>query len=124
MVDTKILNPLTLAFMGDAVYEQKARERIIEEHGSLSPGKLHSLTVERVRASYQANGYEKIKEILTEDEQAAFKRGRNSHSVTVPKSATPADYRAATGIEALFGYLFLKGEHERIEQLFNIIWED
>ena len=124
MVDTKALNPLTLAFMGDAVYEQMAREKVIELHGSISPQKLHSYTVERVRASFQAKGYEKIKDILSEEETAVFKRGRNSHSVTVPKSATPSDYRAATGVEALFGYLFLKGENERAQNLFNIIWED
>ena len=120
-MDIKLLNPLTLAFMGDSVYEQLVRLDVIETHGSSSPNKLHKYTVERVRASAQAEAFKKIEGILTEEEITVFKRGRNSHSVTVPKSSTAADYRAATGIETLFGWLFLKGESERVEFLFNII---
>ncbi|MEG1972008.1 MAG: ribonuclease III domain-containing protein [Oscillospiraceae bacterium] len=120
-MDTKLLNPLTLAFMGDAVYEQLVRLAVIEEKGSLSADKLHKYTVERVRASAQAEGFRIIEAKLTEEEIAVYKRVRISPSVTVPKSATAADYRAATGIEALFGWLYLNGETDRINHLFKAI---
>ena len=123
MEKPKLLNPLTLAFIGDSVYEVLVRKRVIEEMGSMSPKKLHILTVERVNATYQCGGYEKIKDILTEEETEIFKRGRNSSSVTVPKSAGIKEYRAATGLEALFGFLYLEGRFERIEELFEVIWQ-
>lgn len=122
MEKAKLLNPLTLAFMGDAVYEVLVRQRVIEETGSMSPKKLHSLTVERVKASFQSEGYERIKDILTEEENEIYKRGRNSSSVTVPKSASIKEYRGATGVEALFGFLYLNKDYDRIEELFNLIW--
>ena len=124
MEKPKLLNPLTLAFMGDSVYEVLVRQRVIEEMGSMSPKKLHTLTVERVKASYQAEGYEKIKDMLSEEETEIYKRGRNSSSVTVPKSASIKEYRGATGIEALFGFLYLEGNSERMKELFEVIWKD
>lgn len=77
-----------------------------------------------VRASAQAKAVNLIVPVLTEDETAIFKRGRNANSTTVPKNANPADYRAATGLEALFGYLYLKEEHARIRTLFDLICSD
>ena len=124
MEKAKLLNPLTLAFMGDSVYEVLVRQRVIEEMGSLSPKKLHSLTVARVKASFQAKGYERIKDVLTEEENEIYKRGRNSSSVTVPKSASIKEYRGATGVEALFGFLYLNKSYDRIEELFDLIWRD
>ncbi len=115
-------SPLTLAFMGDAVYEQKVRERLILGH-NMPANALHKLAVERVRAEYQSKCILKIigDGILTERENDVFKRGRNA-KVNPPKHSTVMEYRNATGLECLFGYLYLTAEHERIEQLFDICW--
>ncbi len=85
--------------------------------------KLHVLAVQLVRASAQAHAAEIIAQQLSEEEAAILKRGRNANSTTVPKNANPADYRMATGLEALFGYLYLKGEQQRIGELFEMIWK-
>lgn len=122
--NSKLFNPLTLAFMGDAVYEIAARELVIVKLGSTSADRLHTLTVSLVRASAQAEGYRLIEPILTEDEIAMFKRGRNSSSVTVPKSSSAAEYRTATGLETLFGWLHLSGNTIRAKELFSIINKD
>lgn len=116
-------SPLTLAFMGDAVYEQKVRERLVLAH-NMSANALHRLAVEKVCAEYQSECILKIIEdgILTEREMDVFKRGRNA-KVNPPKHSTFMEYRNATGLECLFGYLYLTAEHERIEQLFEFCWE-
>lgn len=116
-------SPLTLAFMGDSVYEQKVRERLVLAH-NMSANNLHKLAVERVRAEYQSRCILKIIDdgLLTERETDVFKRGRNA-KVNPPKHSTVMEYRNATGLECLFGYLYLTAEHERIDQLFNICWE-
>jgi len=101
------------------VYELLVRKRLlIEGHHH---GKLHELSVKKVRASYQASGAKLIEPLLSEEELAVLKRGRNAKS-PVPKSASVGEYRLATGLEALFGYLELRGEHERIAQLFEVIY--
>ena len=122
-IDTKLLNPITLAFGGDAVYELLVRRKIIEEYGSLPANKLHKLTVEMVKASAQANAFIMMEPHLTEQELAIYKRGRNSTSVSVPKSASTAQYRSATGVEALFGWLYFNDCFERITELFNFAGE-
>ena len=116
-------SPLTLAFMGDAVYEQKTRERLIIS-GSRPANELHKLTVKKVCAEYQAEAVRMLleKELLNEDEQDIFKRGRNAGGVSAPKHSTVAQYRAATGLECLFGYLYLTQQTERIDELFDFIW--
>lgn len=116
-------NPLTLAFLGDAVYEQMVRERLISE-AERPVNQLHKLAVERVCAGFQAKAIEKLIPILTEEEEGVYKRGRNSSNHTVPKSSNPADYRKATGFESLFGYLHLQGKNERLRELFERIWTD
>ena len=83
--------------------------------------KLHLLAVERVRASFQSNAYSIIEEQLTEEEQSIWKRGRNANGVKAPKNADPVEYRRATGLETLFGYLFLQGKTDRLEELFRMI---
>lgn len=87
--------------------------------------KLHPASVERVRANYQARASELISDILTEEEYAVMKRGRNAscNSGSVPKSSNPVEYHKATSLETLFGYLHLLGENERIRELFEYIWE-
>jgi len=119
--DMRLINPLTLAFVGDGVYEMLVREEIVRRHTSLSAKKLHALTVEMVRATAQCRGYELIAPHLTEEETSIFKRGRNSNGITAPKHTSVAQYRVATGLEALFGWLYLSGESERIRELFQII---
>ena len=118
--DPKLLSPGTLAFLGDAVYELYVRQMLVET-ANMPVNKLHGLAVERVRASFQSNAYSVIEEHLTEEEQAIWKRGRNANSVKAPKNADPVEYRRATGLEALFGYLFLLGRKERLEELFEMI---
>lgn len=116
-------SPLALAFLGDSVYEQKVRERLILT-ANMPANALHKLAVERVCAEYQSKCILKIieDEILTEREKDVFKRGRNT-KVNAPKHSTVMEYRNATGLECLFGYLYLTGEHDRIDQLFEICWE-
>lgn len=117
----KSLSPLTLAFYGDGVYEVLVRQKIVL-NGSLPAVKLHKLAVERVRASYQSMAYELIEPMLTEDEADIMRRGRNANGNHIPKSSNPADYRRATGLEALFGYLHLIGDKSRIDELFEVIY--
>ncbi|MEF9853495.1 MAG: ribonuclease III domain-containing protein [Hydrogenoanaerobacterium sp.] len=113
----KQLSPLTLAFMGDVVYELLAREQVISV-GSMPPAKLHKKTVEMVKASFQSRVYEVILPCLTEDEADIMRRGRNSSGVHAPKNADVSEYRRATGLEALFGYLYLCGNTKRLQELF------
>ncbi len=110
--------------MGDAVYEQLVRERLLLA-GNTSVHNLHDEAVKRVRAAYQAKGSLIIDDYLTEDEKDILKRGRNAagNSHNVPKSSTPAEYSKATALEALFGWLHLQGETERINEIFDIIWK-
>ncbi|MBQ3162691.1 MAG: ribonuclease III [Oscillospiraceae bacterium] len=114
-------SPLTLAFLGDAVYEQLVREKIVLT-ANMPVKKLHKEAVERVRAAYQSKAVDVIMPYLTEEEEAVFKRGRNATGNTVPKSSNPVEYRRATALETLFGYLHLTGKSERIVELFDIIW--
>ena len=114
-------SPLTLAFLGDAVYEQLVRERLVLT-ANMPVKKLHSAAGERVRASFQSKAVEEILPLLDEEELAVFKRGRNATGNTVPKSSDPVEYRRATALETLFGYLFLLGNSERIVELFDKIW--
>lgn len=119
------LNPLTLAFMGDAVYEIIVRRELIRKYGSMPAHTLHEKAVELVRCSAQAKAYHMLTQegCLTEDESDILRRGRNNSSVKCPKNADLMEYRMATGLEALFGYLFLAGRQERIEELFRRILE-
>lgn len=120
--DVNQYSPLTLAFLGDAVYEKLVREKIVLT-ANMPVGKLHNEAVERVRAAYQSRAVDVITPMLSEDELAVMKRGRNATSNTVPKSSNPIEYRRATSLETLFGYLDLLGEKDRINELFNAIWD-
>lgn len=121
-VDIRLYSPQALAFLGDAVYEILVRERIVHR-ANMPVNKLHSQAVEQVRASYQSKAYAVVEPVLTEEELAALKRGRNISSIKPPKNGTMQDYRRATGLECLFGYLYLKGEIQRINELFLMIEE-
>lgn len=113
-------SPNVLAFYGDCVYEELVRRRIVLEHQT-NAGRLHNLAVERVRASYQSAAVAVIEPLLTEREADILRRGRNAGGISVPKSAKPSEYRRATALEALFGYLSLTGQQERLNVLFDAI---
>lgn len=121
MNNPKLLSPSTLAFVGDAVYGVMVRAKLAEVERPV--GELHKRSVEYVNANAQSNAFELIKELLTEEEMGIYKRGRNNHVGQIPKNATSGVYHSATGIEALFGFLYLRGETERLNMLFNCIWK-
>ncbi len=114
-VDLHTISPLNLAFVGDGVYELMVRERLVSTAGR--PNKeQHRLAVKQVRAEAQAAALDKIYPLLTEQEETVYKRGRNAHT-----SRSGGDYHKATGLEALFGYLYLSGQLERVRELFAAI---
>ena len=114
---------LPLAYVGDAVYELYVRTRIIAEHPDMPAHKLHVQSIKYVRAHAQSNSIYAMLNMLTENETAVYKRGRNAKSPTVPKNADLTDYRHATGLEALFGFLHLAGETERLNELMAFAYE-
>ena len=114
--DIKTYSPLTLAYIGDAVYEIVIRTILVEK-GNAQVNKLHQRASKLVKAPAQSEIIEKLKEDLTEEELAVYKRGRNAKSYTMAKNATMSDYRRATGFEALMGYLYLTEQWERMLQL-------
>lgn len=115
----KEYSPLALAYIGDAVFEVLVRLTVMSD-GNAPVNKLHKKARDVVNAKAQAEMYRRICNWLTEEEEAVFRRGRNAKSFTVPKNADLMDYRHATGLEALFGYLYLKGEKERAVELFRL----
>ncbi len=122
MTEPNTLNVSNLAFLGDAVYSLLVRERLAVINRP--SGKLHSMSVDLVRASAQERAFEIIEPCLTEEELAVYRRGRNRHAGSLPKSATSKTYHCATGVEALFGWLYLKEKHNRINVLFSLIWDN
>lgn len=114
--DVKAYSPLTLAFMGDAVYELVIRTMVVTR-GNTTPNQLNKQSSSLAKAAAQAELMHIILEQLTEEELAVYKRGRNAHSATKAKNATVSDYRIATGFEALMGYLYLQGRLRRIIDL-------
>ena len=120
--EAAMYSPLTLAYLGDCVYELLVREMLVRK-GNKPNGKLHGEATKFVSSKGQSEAFLKIEHILTEEEIAVFKRGRNAHSV--PNKNNDADeYRRATGLETLFGYLRLCGDDERIADLFKEIIKD
>lgn len=116
------MSVLGLAHIGDAVYELLIRSWLCSNGRTTSKG-LHFETVSYVKAPAQARAVSKILDKLTEEELAVFKRGRNAKVNSVPKNADISEYHSATGLETLFGFLYLKGEKDRISELFELIVE-
>jgi ribonuclease-3 family protein len=116
------ISNLGLAHVGDAVFELLCRSYLCAKGGK-NVGNLHRETVALVKAPAQAKFAEKLLPHLTEDELAYYRRGKNAHVHAVPKGATPAEYAKATGVEALFGALYLAGQTERVNELFQYIME-
>lgn len=112
-VDIRTYSPLTLAYIGDAIYDLVIRT-IVVERGNSSVNKLHRKTVSYVNARVQARMIDALEEELTEEEMAVYHRGRNAKSYTSAKNASVTEYRKATGMEALCGYLYLQGRQERM----------
>lgn len=119
IVKTREYSPLVLAYIGDAVFELFIRTEIVSR-GNAPVNKLHKEVRDYVKASAQANMYNRIKSYLTEEEETIFRRGRNAKSSSVPKNAKLLDYKHATGLEALCGYLYLDGQIERLQYLINL----
>lgn len=112
-IDIRTYSPLTLAYIGDAIYELVIRT-IVVERSNTSANNLHKKAVRYVNAGTQAQMIEALREELSEEERAIYKRGRNAKSYTTAKNASVIDYRKATGFEALCGYLYLTGRQERM----------
>ena len=112
-----------LAHIGDGVYELLCRSHLCVQ-GDKTLKNLHNHTISLVKAPTQAKFADKIKPVLTEDELAYFRRGKNAHSHAAPKSATPQEYAKATGLETLFGALYLQGKKERLNELFAMMMNE
>lgn len=112
------MQPLALAFIGDAVYEVFVRDYVIEK-GYRTINEMHKQAIKYVRAKSQSVAVKVLNEELSETEQNVVRRGRNAHPHTVPKNADIGDYRYATALEALIGYLYLSGDTERLQYIMN-----
>ena len=117
------ISSIGLAHMGDAVYEQLVRTWLCA-HGKATGKGLHRATVALVCAPKQAELAQRILPLLTEEEQAVFRRGRNANVHSIPAHASRAQYQQATALEALLGWLHLSGRHDRVEQLFAVMMEE
>ena len=121
--DVNKISMLGLAHIGDGVYELLCRARLCAK-GETTVGQLHRDTIALVKAPTQARLSEKILPLLTPEELAWFRRGKNAHVHAVPKSATPQEYAKATGLETLFGALYLLGRKDRLMELFAVCMEE
>ena len=119
----RTISSIGLAHLGDAVYELLVRSWLCA-HGRATGKGLHRAAVELVRASAQAARAEKILPMLSEEELAVYKRGRNAHVHTIPHNASRSDYLKATALESLLGWLYLRGEKDRINELFAVMMEE
>lgn len=125
MTDQQIraISNLGLAHIGDGVFELLCRSYLCAR-GGVNVGKLHHDTVQLVKAGAQSKFADAMLPILSEEEKAFYRRGKNAHVHEVPKSATPEEYAKATGVEAMFGALYLAGKTERINEIFNVVMEE
>ena len=122
MENPNLLSPSVLAFVGDAVYGLYVRTKLAEVNRP--SGELHKLSVKLVNATAQAEAFKLIEPMLTEKELSVFKRGRNFHTGNTPKNSTGGEYHLATGLETLFGFLYLSNQNDRANELFNLIWQN
>ena len=117
------ISNLGLAHIGDSVFELLCRSYLCARGGK-NVGNLHRDTIAMVKATAQAEFVDRLLPLLTEEEMAYYRRGKNAHVHAVPKSATAAEYAKATGLEALFGALYLAGKTQRLNQLFRAVMEE
>ena len=121
--DVKAISSLGLAHLGDGVFELMVRSWLCL-HGNATSKGLHRATVKYVAAPAQAAAAERILPVLTQEEGDVYRRGRNTSPHSVPRNASRAEYQSATGLEALFGWLYLQGRTERLNELFHLIMEE
>lgn len=121
--EAKQLNPLVLAFVGDAIYEVLVRTYIVNKNKDMKVHKLHVKAISFVKAHAQSEFMKMLMNELNQEEMSIFKRGRNTKSATVPKNANVTEYRIATGFEALFGYLYISNQNNRLNEIFKLIIE-
>ena len=121
--EVNAISNLGLAHLGDCVFEILVRAYLCAS-GEKTVDKLHRDTIRMVKATSQAKFVDKLLPLLTEEELSYYRRGKNSHVHAVPKSATPAEYAKATGLEALFGALYLLGRRDRLNELFKAVMEN
>lgn len=120
-VELREMSPLALAFVGDSVLELLVRQRLVEYH-RLAPGRLNAEKIKYVSARAQFREEQLLEPLFTEEELDMFRRGRNASRTAVSKHATPEEYRASTGFECLLGWLYLRGDNARIQELFEAMW--
>ncbi len=123
--DPKVISQLpiqSLAYIGDAVYELYVREVILEQHPA-KPGRLHGLSIQFAKARFQAKAAVWLMDRLDEHEKNILLRGRNADPGAMAKHATPQEYRWASGLESLIGYLYLSGQKERLQEILKLIME-
>ena len=120
-IELREMSPLALAFVGDSVLELLVRRRLVEYH-RLAPGKLNAEKIKYVSARAQFREEQLLEPLFTEEELDMFRRGRNASRTAVSKHATPEEYRASTGFECLLGWLYLRGNTARIQELFEAMW--
>ena len=121
-IDPRELNPLALAFVGDAVLELLVRARLVGTT-RLQPNRLHTVATHYVSAHAQNLELDIIEPMLTDAEAAVLRRGKNASKATVAKHATVQEYRASTGFECLLGWLYLNGQLDRVHELFDTLWQ-
>lgn len=120
--DIKMMGPLQMAYVGDACYELMVRTYLLDKN--LSVNNLHRETIKYVKAQAQASIVHNLEEILTEKEKLIVRKGRNTKTNSNPKNADLIDYKYSTGFEALFGYLYLTKQDERLTEIFQMIIEE
>lgn len=119
--DANLYNPLSLAYLGDAVYSLLVRDRLMREH--MAPaGVLHRYAAQFVSAQAQSRACHTLLPLLTEQERHVYNRGRNADPANIPKHAQRSDYHRATAFEAVFGYLYLSGQEQRLKTLFECVY--
>ena len=121
-IDIRQYSPLALAYMGDCIFDLLVRTYLLKQ-ANMPANKLHQKSKALVNATSQSKMYKHLLDIVTEEERTVLKRGRNAHTNTKAKNATMIDYKNATGLEALFGYLYLIKQEKRIDELFKICLE-
>ena len=121
-INIKEMSPLALAFVGDAVLELLVRSRLVGTT-RLQPGRLHSVATQYVSARAQFRELAALEPLLTEQEAAVLRRGKNASKATVAKHAAAQEYRASTGLECLLGWLYLQGQIDRVTELFEVLWQ-
>lgn len=117
VAEAKQFNPVSLAFMGDGIYEKYIRRYVVLKHPKMKAGELHRICIRYVKATAQSMAVGSLRHEFTEVENDIFRRGRNATSTSPPKNTPIVDYKRATGLEAVFGYLYLTQQISRLEEL-------